>query len=82
MLNMPEGMAKGVVPPKVLMACALPQLKSQVVSDPAARGFYVRAKNFPPAFGGADRVRLSAACRKIAEEKITLVTSKLHDWAD
>ena len=78
-LNMREGMAKGVVPPKVLMACALPQLKSQVVSDPAARGFYVRAKNFSPAVGEADRVQLSAACRKTVEEKFTPVISKLHD---
>ena len=64
---------------KVLMARVLPQLKSQMVSDPAARGFYVRAKNFSPAVGEADRVQLSAACRKTVEEKITPVISKLHD---
>ena len=64
---------------KVLMARVLPQLKSQMVSDPAASGFYVPAKNFPPAFGEAHRVRLSAAYRKTVEEKITPVISKLHD---
>ena len=79
-LNMREGMAKGVVPPKVLMARVLPQLKSQMVSDPAASGFYVPAKNFPPAFIEADRVRLSAAYRKSVEEKITPAISKLHDF--
>ena len=73
-------MAKGVVQPKVLMLRVLPQLKSQIVSDPVASGFYVPVKNFPPTFGEEDRARLTSAYRKAVAEKITPAIVKLHDF--
>ena len=79
-MNMREGMAKGVVLPKVLVARVLPQLKSQMVSDPVSSGFYVPVKNFPPAFSDADRVRLTSAYRQAVEEKITPAIIKLHGF--
>ena len=78
--NMREGLAKGVVPPKVLMLRVLPQLKSQMVSDPVASGFYVPIKNLPATIGEEDRARLTSAYRKAVEEKITPAIVKLHDF--
>ncbi len=78
--NMREGMAKGVVQSRVLMTRVLPQLKSQMASDPAASGFYVPIKNFPAVFGDEDRARLTSAYRKAIEEKITPAIVKLHDF--
>lgn len=78
--NMREGLGKGVVVPKILMSRVLPQLKSQMVSDALASGFYVPVKNFPSDFGEADRARLTTAYRKAVEEKITPAFAKLHDF--
>lgn len=78
--NMREGMAKGTVLPKVLVSRVLPQLKSQIVSDPAASGFYVPVKNFPPTFSEEDRGRLTIAYRRSVTEKITPAIIKLHDF--
>lgn len=78
--NMREGMAKGVVQPKVLMLRVLPQLKSQIVTDPAASGFYLPVKNFPATIGEEDRARLTSAYRKAVVEKITPAIVKLHDF--
>ena len=78
--NMREGMAKGVVQPRVLMTRVLPQLKSQMGSDPVASGFYVPIKNFPATFGEEDRARLTTAYRKAIEEKITPAIVTLHDF--
>ena len=49
--NMREGMAKKVVQPRVLMSRVLPQLKTQIVADPAQSGFYRPVLKFPAAIG-------------------------------
>ena len=78
--NMREGMQKGVVLPKVLVPHVLRQLKSQMVSDPAASGFFVPVKNFPTAISEEDRVRLTAAYTKAVEERLTPAITRLHDF--
>ena len=80
--NMREGIAKQVVLPKVLAAKALPQLKSQIVTDPALSGFYVPVKKFPTSFSEADRMRLTATYRKMVEEKITPAFTRLHTFIE
>ena len=80
--NMREGMGKQVVQPKVLMNHVLPQLKTQIVADPTRSGFYTPVKKFPAAFSDADRTRLTAAYRKIVEEKITPAFTRLHDFVE
>ena len=78
--NMREGMQNGVVLPKVLVPHVLRQLKSQMVSDPAASGFYVPVKNFPVAITEEDRVRLTALYRRAVEERLTPAITRLHDF--
>ncbi len=79
---MREGMARDVVQPKVLMRHVLAQLKTQIVADPEQSAFYVPAKKFPDAFTAADRARLAAAYRKMAEEKMTPAITRLHAFVE
>lgn len=80
--NMRDGMQKQVVQPKVLMVRALAQLKTQVVADPARSAFYVPVKKFPTSFSEADRARLTAAYRKMVEEKITPAFTRLQAFVE
>ena len=80
--NMREGMAKQLVLPKVLVEKMLPQLKSQIVADPAQSGFYVPVKNFPANFSEADRARFTEAYRKMVAEKITPAFMRLYTFIE
>ncbi len=80
--NMREGIKKQIVQPKILMSRTLAQLKSQAVTDPTLSGFYVPVKKFPASFAEADRVRLTAAYRKIIEEKISPAFTRLHAFVE
>jgi uncharacterized protein (DUF885 family) len=78
--NMRDGMAQGVVQPKVLMQRVLPQLQSQVVDDPTQSGFYLPVMNFPASFSKADRMRLERAYRLAIEQQISPAFARLRDF--
>ena len=59
--NMKEGMRKGIVQPRILMAKLVPQLESQLVDDPEDSSFYAPIRNLPDDFSDAERERLTAA---------------------
>jgi uncharacterized protein (DUF885 family) len=80
--NMRTGMDQQVVLPKVLIQKMLPQLKSQVVADPTRSGFYVPVTKFPASFSDADKARLTAAYRKMVEEKITPAFVRFHGFVE
>ena len=80
--NMREGIAKQVVLPKILVTRMLPQLKSQIVTDPTQSGFYVPVKKFPANFSEAERTRLTEAYRKIVADKITPAFVRLHAFVE
>ncbi len=80
--NMRDGIAKQMVLPKVLVLRMLPQLKSQMVADPAQSGFYVPVKKFPAGFSDNDRARLTEAYRRIVAEKITPAFTRLHTFIE
>src|SRR5688572_2047146 len=67
-VNMREGMQKGVVQPRPVMAKVLPQLDAMIVDDPTKSDYYGPIRNLPAGFGAADRERLTAA-----------YTSEIHD---
>ncbi len=80
--NMREGMAKKVVQPRVLMSRVLPQLKTQIVADPAQSGFFRPVLKFPAAINEADRARLTQDYRRVVAEQITPAFTRLHDFIE
>lgn len=59
--NMKEGMRKGIVQPRILMAKLVPQLESQIVDSVEDSSFYTPIRTMPDDFSDADRERLTAA---------------------
>src|SRR5690606_18377843 len=59
--NMREGMAAGVVQPKVLMEKVLPQLSAIIVDDPEKSLFWGPVTMMPEEFPAEDKARLTAA---------------------
>ncbi|MES2684808.1 MAG: DUF885 domain-containing protein [Pseudomonadota bacterium] len=57
--NMREGVAAGVVQPRVLMEKVLPQMDALIVADPTKTLFYKPISNLPAAFSAADKARLT-----------------------
>ena len=63
-VNMREGMRKGVVQPKALMASLLPQIKSLAAASADTSVYATPVKKLPAAaFADADKQRLAAAYR-------------------
>lgn len=79
-VNMREGIAAGVVQPRVVMEKALPQLESQIVTDPANSIFHKPVEQFPAAVPEADRARLKAALDNAIMEKIVPAYRRLHTF--
>jgi uncharacterized protein (DUF885 family) len=78
--NMKDGVAAGVVQPKVLMERALPQLKSQIVSDPTTSTFYQPVAKLPAAFSPADRERLTAAYTAAIRDRLVPAYTRVYDF--
>jgi uncharacterized protein (DUF885 family) len=79
-VNMREGIAKGVMPPKVLMERTLPQLDAIAVVKPEDSVFWGPIKGFPEAVPAADRERLTAAYRAAIGAKLLPAYRRLHDF--
>lgn len=60
-VNMREGIRKGVVQPRPVMEKVLPQLEAMIVARPEDSQFFGPVKAFPDSIGAADRERLAAA---------------------
>ena len=60
-VNMREGMSKGVVQPRPVMQKVLPQLDAMIVDDPTKSDYYGPIRNLPASFSAADRERLTSA---------------------
>ena len=63
-VNMREGMRRGIVQPRVVMVKVLPQLDAHVVDDPRQSIFWRPVRDFPDTVSPADRERLRAAFRE------------------
>ncbi len=80
--NMKEGMEKGVVQPKVLMAKVLPQLKAHVVDDVEKSLFYGPVRNMPESFSEEDKKRLSSAYVEAIKAIVVPSYKKIHDFIE
>ncbi len=78
--RMQEGMAAGVVQPRVLIERTLPQLKAHMVDKVEDSIFLKPVKNFPEGFSEEDKKRLSAAYEKAITEQFVPAYTKLHDF--
>src|SRR5690606_7564643 len=68
--NMREGIAAGVVQPRVVMEKVLPQLDVIITDKPEDSQFWGPVKAFPEDFPDADRQRLTDAYRTLIADQL------------
>ncbi|WP_246048440.1 DUF885 domain-containing protein [Arenimonas terrae] len=68
--NMREGMAAGVVQPKVLMVKVIPQIDALVKDKPEDTLFWQPIANLPADFSDADKTRLTEAYRALIADQL------------
>ncbi len=78
--NMREGMATGIVQPKVLMAKTLPQLEAHLVDEVGDSLFYQPIVNMPDTVSAADRARLESAYAAGIMEDLLPAYERLRDF--
>jgi uncharacterized protein (DUF885 family) len=78
--GMREGMARGVVQPRVLMERTLPQLAAHVVADSAQSVFWGPITNMPAGVPPAERARIAAAYGAAIRGRIVPAYRRLHDF--
>jgi uncharacterized protein (DUF885 family) len=78
--NLREGMASGIVQPRVLMERVLPQLSAHVVDDPATSLFYGPITSMPATFSAEDRARLTAEYTAAIRDRVVPSFRELHDF--
>jgi len=77
---MREGMARGVVHPRVTMAKVVPQLESLLSADPEQSVFWGPIDRMPPEWPAADRARLTAAFVQLIERDLNPGYRRLRDF--
>jgi uncharacterized protein (DUF885 family) len=78
--NMREGMAKGIVQPRVLVEPVIPQLEAHVVGDPEGSVLYGAVREIPASFAPADRERLTAAYRAAIRDRFVPAVRRLLEF--
>jgi uncharacterized protein (DUF885 family) len=79
-VNMREGMAKGVVQPRPVMEKVLPQLDAMIVDDPTSSDYYGPIRKLPSDFSAADRERLTAAYTSTIRDKLVPAYRRLRTF--
>jgi uncharacterized protein (DUF885 family) len=79
-VNMREGMAKGVVQPRPVMEKVLPQLDAMIVAEPAESTFYAPVKIFPDGIAVADRERLTREYTAAIRDEVVPAYRRLRDF--
>ncbi|NQD35850.1 DUF885 domain-containing protein [Permianibacter sp. IMCC34836] len=77
---MKQGIAKGVVLPKVLAEAIVPQLAAHLVSTPEASIFWGPITAMPDSFSAEDNTRLSTAWRAAIQDKLLPTYQTVHDF--
>ncbi|HEY3587281.1 MAG TPA: DUF885 domain-containing protein, partial [Myxococcaceae bacterium] len=72
-----EGITKGFIQPRPVVARLLPQLEAQVVARPEDSTFWGPVKRMPDSFSQADRERLTRAYREAIGETVIPTYRKL-----
>jgi uncharacterized protein (DUF885 family) len=79
-VNMREGMAAGIVQPKVLMEKVLPQLDQQIVDKLEDSTYYGPIKAFPDSFSADDKARLTAAFEQLISTALLPAYQRLRTF--
>lgn len=77
---MREGVAQGVVHPRVVMAKVVPQLEALIADDPADSAFYGPVALLPLDWPVAKRVRLELAIERLIVERLNPAYRRLRDF--
>ncbi|HEY1141820.1 MAG TPA: DUF885 domain-containing protein, partial [Lysobacter sp.] len=80
--NMKQGIAAGVVQPKVLMEKVVPQLDALIKDKPEDTLFWGPITNLPKEFSDADKTRLTDAYRKMIAEQLMPAYKKLRAFVN
>ncbi len=78
--NMREGIAKGVVQPRVLMVKVVPQLNAVIKSKAEDTLFWMPVKTMPPSFSAADKARITADYRSMIDSQLMPAYKRLRDY--
>ena len=76
--NMKQGVATGIVPPKIFMERVLPQLKPLMADDPAANVLFGPLQMLPADLAPADRDKLAADYRASIQQVMIPAFARLH----
>jgi uncharacterized protein (DUF885 family) len=77
---MREGVAAGIVHPRVVMAKVVPQLDALVAVDPADSIFYGPVARMPPHWPEAERARLESAIARLIVDVLNPAYRRLGDF--
>lgn len=78
--NMREGMAAGVVQPRVLMEKVVPQFDALLTTKAEDSQFWGPIKQMPADFPAAEKERLTAAYRTLIEQQLMPAIKKQRDF--
>jgi uncharacterized protein (DUF885 family) len=81
-INMREGIKRGVVMPKPLIVSGLPSIKALAEKGVEKSVFYAAIKNMPAAFAAKDRARLTAQYRQTIQQKLLPSAMKLNAFLE
>jgi uncharacterized protein (DUF885 family) len=77
-VNMREGIERGVVQPRVVIEKVVPQLDAMITTDPTQNVFYGPVNRFPDAIGAADRDWLTAKYRAAIQDELVPAFARLR----
>ena len=78
--RMREGIARGIVQPKVLIERTVPQIEALIVAEPARSVFYGPINALPATFSTADRERLAVAFERSIVADINPALRRMADF--
>jgi uncharacterized protein (DUF885 family) len=78
--NMREGVAKGIVQPRVLMVKVVPQLDAVIKDKPEDTLFWMPVKTMPPSFSDADKARITADYREMISTQLLPAYRRLRAY--
>ena len=81
-VNMREGIRRGVVQPKPLIVSGLPAIKALTEPDVEKSVFFLAIKNMPATFSKAEKTRLTAAYKKSIQSRLVPASAKFYAFLE
>ncbi len=82
MVNMREGIRRGVVQPRPLIVSGLPAIKALTETDVEKSVFFLAIKNMPSTFSKPDQARLTAAYKKSIQSRLVPAAAKFYAFLE